>query len=89
MMKLLKTDEATKATAAIYNAAKNIAKTSSANLRLSNLERSVRKHEQKSNEFFKRISNPTQPQKTRKDAIQRSQWPLLNNRLPTETTSES
>lgn len=41
-MTLLKTDEATKATAAIYNAAKNIAKTSSANLRLSNLERSVR-----------------------------------------------
>jgi len=67
-MKTLKTNEATKATAsAITKAVENVAKTNTTNLqnalRLSNLERTVRKNEQKSNEFFKKTLNSRRNQK--------------------------
>jgi len=62
-MTLLKTDEATKATAAIYNAAKNIAKTSSANLRLSNLERSVRNMNRNPTNSLRESLIPRNPKK--------------------------
>jgi hypothetical protein len=62
-MKSSETNEVTKATAiAINNAAENINKVNSTNfqtnLRLPNLERNLRRHEQKSNKFIKKIKKP-------------------------------
>jgi hypothetical protein len=86
-MKSSETNEVTKATAiAINNAAENINKVNSTNLqtnlRLPNLERNLRRHEQKSNKFIKKIkSDNNKTQKTHQEAILQSQWPLHNNRL--------
>ena len=83
-MKSREINKVTKETAiAIDKAAENIAKTNSSNLqtnlRLSNLERNLRKHEQKSNKSFK---------KTHQEAIFQSQWPLLSIRLSNKTKKD-
>jgi hypothetical protein len=83
-MKAMKTINATESTAlAIAKAAENANANQLAmlesNLRISNLENSARKQEQKSNEIINHLK-PTS-KKTHQEAMQRSPWPLQRDRL--------